>query len=287
MWTRVAKDTIKALVPFKNSVRRVLRKVRPYGSTPSNDDYAFLQGVQMAAKLLKKGAPICTVLEIGTGWVPTIPYVFQSLGAKKLILTDIEPLMDEATQAQAKKFVASRLQEIADQTGVSLDVLQANINRPLDFDYHCPFDFQNIPQGSVDLIYSRTVLEHISPTDLKVMLDQVYRALSEGGFTCHIIDNSDHYEHSDKQLQRINFLRYSSWVWRLTYLNPQAYQNRLRHSDYVSMFSASRLNMISMEGVVDEPTLKTLSIHDLHPDFHSYTPEDIATLTSWIIGRKQ
>jgi len=286
MWRQVTIDSVKALIPFKNQARRALRSVRPYASLPDNDEYALKQGAELVAKLLAQNAEIGTVLEIGTGWMPTVPFVFHAAGAKKLWLTDVEPLMDEVTLAAAARFVESRLPDIAAITGIALETLSENLNKPLSYDYLCPLHFEEVEGNLLDLVYSRTVLEHIAPATLAEMLSEMHRVIRPGGMSAHIIDNSDHFEHADKRLTRVNFLQYSSAVWRLTHLNAQAYQNRLRHSDYVMMFEASPFELVHTDAVVDERALTALEKFPLHSDFTQYSKEDLAALTSWIIARK-
>jgi len=44
-------------------------------------------------------------------------------------------------------------------------------------------------------------------------------------------------KHQDKSLSRVDFLRYEDGLyWKLACFNPHAYQNRLRHSDYIGHF---------------------------------------------------
>jgi len=287
MWSQVFKSTVKSIIPFKNFLRQQLRALKPYESLHSNDTYAFKQGLDIVVALKNAGADFGTVLEIGTGWVPTIPHIFHAVGAEKLILTDVEPLLDEATQRQAKDFVTSKSEEIAEATGIENSQILGNLHRPLNFDYLCPFDFEQINPKSIDVIYSRTVLEHISPNVLAGMVSHMASALKPDGFMYHIVDNSDHFEHNDKSIVRLNFLRYSKFVWSLTHLNKQEYQNRLRHSDYVKLFDVPEVEALFLEGIVDEKSLVDLAGMEIHQDFKSYTNEDMAALTSLIMVKKR
>lgn len=287
MWKQVFFSTVKSLIPFKNFLRQQLRVMRPYESLHANDSYAFEQGLEMVVALKNAGACFGTVLEIGTGWVPTIPYIFHSVGAKKLVLTDVEPLMDEATRRQARDFVESQAEDIALATGIEQSEILANLRRPLDFDYLCPFDFEQVKKQSADIICSRTVLEHISPKILADMIPQMTNALKPAGLMFHIVDNSDHFEHKDKSISRLNFLRYSKFVWLLTHINKQEYQNRLRHSDYAKLFDVDGLESVLFEGIIDEKSLIALASMNTHQDFNSYTDEDKAALTSLILIKKQ
>ena len=61
----------------------------------------------------------------------------------------------------------------------------------------------------MDIVISRVVLEHIPPAQLRCLHDDFARALRQGGIVSHVVDNSDHREHRDKRLSRIEFLRVS------------------------------------------------------------------------------
>ncbi len=286
MWIRVAKDNLKACVPFKQSIRRFHRKAFPYRSQPANDDWAFAQGLDLIRLAGAHGIGLDTVLEVGSGWVPTIPHMLKACGAGRVVLTDVERLADPATFRFARDFVARSLDRIAKVTGAAPEVLRANLARPDDFDYRCPPRTQDLPGDSVDLIYSRTVLEHIPEPVLVELTAEWARLLKPGGHCVHIIDNSDHFEHRDKRLSRLNFLTVPDWAWRLACLNRQNYQNRMRHSEYVALFEASSLDLVHAAGDVDRKALADLAGLPLQPRFAGRDKADLAVLTSIIVARK-
>jgi hypothetical protein len=103
---------------------------------------------------------------------------------------------------------------------------------------------------------------------------------------CHIIDNSDHWEHSDKTLSRLNFLRFSEAVFRWTYWNGLNYQNRLRHSQYIDFLNAAGFSILAEEGPVDPAALSSLQNIPLAAPFRKFTPEDLAILTTSVLALK-
>src|SRR5262249_46584258 len=106
--------------------------------------------------------------------------------------------------------------------------------KALGMSYHVPFDY-NKANIKVDAVFSHTVLEHIPPEIIKHLLSGARNILRRGGMIFHLIDNSDHREHGDDRLSRVDFLRYSDRVWNYLCLHPQDFTNRLRHSDYIQM----------------------------------------------------
>jgi ubiquinone/menaquinone biosynthesis C-methylase UbiE len=88
----------------------------------------------------------------------------------------------------------------------------------------------------VDYHISTTVFEHISGVDINRILKEAKRILKKDGVAIHFIDLSDHFQHQDKSITRINFLRYSDKKWDRIAGNQFAYCNRLRASDYLALF---------------------------------------------------
>src|SRR5262249_4125798 len=101
-------------------------------------------------------------------------------------------------------------------------------------EYMAPCNCASLPLAdhSVDVIYSRAVLEHVPPPVIRRIFVESRRVLTKSGVMCHFIDPSDHLEHRDKSISRIHFLRFSDAVFRLMCLNALNYHNRMRHSEY-------------------------------------------------------
>ncbi len=285
MWLRVFKDNAKACIPGKPMARRLWRTLVPYRSMPGNDDLAFDQGVQLIAFIHEHDISLGTVIEVGTGWIPTIPHILKACGAGRIILTDIDRLSDEQTFAHARALVESDLPRIARASGIDEATLHANLNRSGVEDYRSPPVLDDLAAGSVDLIYSRTVLEHIRPPVLERLLGDWRRLLRPRGFCVHFIDNSDHFEHDDDRLSRLNFLTLSDFAWRIAAFNGQNYQNRLRHSDYVRLFRDAGFELLHVEAELDERALADLDRLAIQERFRRYDREDLATVTTTIVAR--
>ncbi|MEO1594065.1 MAG: methyltransferase domain-containing protein [Pseudomonadota bacterium] len=285
MWVRVAQDNLKACVPFKATLRRLLRRYRPYRSLPDNDQYALEQGMQLIGYLNEYGIRAGDVLEVGTGWIPTIPHLLKARGAARLVLTDIEPLCDAATMSFASGLVRDELPRLSAVSGLDVATLETNLAREGIEEYRCPPRVDALPDDSLDLVYSRTVLEHIPPAVLTDLLAEWQRILKPGGTCVHLIDNSDHFEHRDKRLSRLNFLALSDFAWAVASFNAQNYQNRLRHPDYVRMFSDAGFELLHVEGEPDAQALEDLDRLNIDAQFSHYSDDDLATLTTVIIAR--
>ena len=101
----------------------------------------------------------------------------------------------------------------------------------------CEYNGRNlpVPSASVDLIYSKSVLEHVRAGAVEPLLADCRRALSAGGVMVHIIDlrdhmhiEGDHATHGDW----LEALRYSDAEFRAMFSNRSTYINRLRAPEW-------------------------------------------------------
>jgi len=201
---RVAKQCILARVPFGQALRGIKRKCLGYEPDPSNlqDTLRCFEQMQEALSTLDRSFEGSTVLEIGSGWFPTIPILLGVKGAKRVLMSDLNPHMDQVTFASTLRFLKGALP--ANRTLHAIDTID-----DLPITYLAPFDPSAVPDGSVDFVISRTVLEHIPPDDLVNLFLALRPKLSPQGLMIHLVDHSDHLEHTDKSLSKINFLTWS------------------------------------------------------------------------------
>ena len=291
----VVRHTCKALIPFQDQLRRVKRRVLPYRTEEGMDRGLLDDGLRMIVALRDAGAALerATVLEIGSGWHPVIPLLFRLAGAPRVLMADQSRLMDSSLIRSAERFL-DRHREALLAKGLHVPApggaaddrpsLEATLER-LGLTYLAPFDFAGIPDHSVDVIVSRAVLEHVSPSGLQTLAAQCRRVLAAGGYVCHVVDNTDHYAHADRTIDYVNFLKFKDWQWRLLTLGPLCYTNRLRHSDYRQLFECAGLRVEIEQRNVDARSLAALCSRRLAPPFRGRDPEDLATATSLFIAR--
>jgi len=208
-------------------------------------------------------------------------------------------LMDERTILNALSLVRKNSKEICNRLNIQkshlMDVVNvtrdsdratqnlSNLNNLLRLEYHVPFDQQKLEDNSVDIVCSRAVLEHISKELLIQLFTKFHRILKADGVMCHIIDNSDHWEHKDKSISRINFLKYEDLFWQFTCWNSQNYQNRLRHHEYVELFNNLNYTVIEEKSDVDSQSLKDLIGFPLALKFRGMPEDSLAAMTSYFV----
>jgi cyclopropane fatty-acyl-phospholipid synthase-like methyltransferase len=285
----VAPVALRGMIPFSGILRAAKRRIIRYSDNPANSALAIAQGLDQLSALSRAGISVAgaELLEFGSGWLPIIPLLFHLAGARQVTLTDVERLMDAHTTGLAKERIAA-----------SLDTVEAALRLPRDLllqrldsfapRYLVPWRPDEVGDNEVDLVISRATLEHVPRATLASFLRVFHRILRPGGAMCHVIDNSDPWQHSDRSLSRISFLRYSdsSLLWRLAQLNMQAYHNRLRHSDYRAMFEDAGFRVLVEMGEPDEQCLRDLRSIRLAPQFAGRDPRDLCILTSLFVAVK-
>jgi SAM-dependent methyltransferase len=85
---------------------------------------------------------------------------------------------------------------------------------------------RDIPDESVDLLWSHAVLEHIRASSFSDFCKQSYRIAKPGGYASHVVDFKDHLSSG------LNNLRFPSEFWEKDWFaqNSGFYTNRIRAS---------------------------------------------------------
>jgi|ERR1017187_904236 SAM-dependent methyltransferase len=151
--------------------------------------------------------------------------------------------------------------------------------------YLAPCDCRalDLPAESVDVVVSRAVLEHIPPNVIDRIFVESRRVLRPGGLACHFVDNSDHWQFEDRNISRVNFLRFSDRMFWWTCINPLNYQNRLRHSEYRELLIKSGFTILRDESEIHPDSLAALEDLPIAPRFQHFTREDLATIGSALL----
>jgi SAM-dependent methyltransferase len=289
-----ARNTVLTLLPFRRQLQRLKRR---FAKNPHPIDASSVyDGAYGHINAMRKHGlelPVSTILEIGTGWYPVIPLMLRLAGVRQVHLTDAHPLLDAEELAAACEFLLDRKTDIAQRLGLPLtevekylrvipgESLEHGLAR-LGFSYLVPCDLSTC-NFKVDAIFSHTCLEHISEPQLRALLRECRHVLRPGGLMSHGVDHSDHRANVDSELSRIDFLRYSDRVWRLFCIDPQDYTNRLRHSDYVRLFTDAGYDITFEQVTVDEKCRRFAETNQLDSRFRSASAEELATLWTHVV----
>lgn len=138
--------------------------------------------------------------------------------------------------------------------------------------------FATLPDRSVDLIWSHSVLEHIPLKQLPLLMAEMRRVLKPDGRMSHNIDFQDHLSHG------LNSLRFSEAVWESpTMRNAGFYTNRVRARTLHEMIRQAGFDLI-VEDFGRWPKLP-LARRDLDPAFRDLTDDELSICTSHLLAR--
>jgi SAM-dependent methyltransferase len=170
------------------------------------------------------------LLEFGAGKHLGQNVLFSKWSTSQTVV-DLVPLLD-CDLANRVAQVVSRLADIEYHPITSArDLAYYGIT------YIAPLDIAASPFkcDSFDCCVSSYTLEHIPRDAIVRIFTELRRILRSRGLVSVVIDYSDHYSHSDRQIGALEFLRFSDAEYE-HYNHRCHYVNRLRHHDYERMF---------------------------------------------------
>lgn len=294
---RLLKNSLFALLPFPQTARKLKRRFLPYPA--AIDPWTLEQGLQQVELLRSAGFDFRgkTILELGTGWQPIIPLLFRLAGVGEVLMVDAQRLLDVRLLRETAQNLTEKRRLIADRLGMSEgEVVRCLAIEPAADLEHMLVSFRlrylapadagalGLPSGSIDAVTSRAVLEHIPPTVIARLFAEFARLLRPRGMMCHMIDNSDHWEHGDKSISRVNFLKFEDSVWRITLLNPLDYQNRLRHFEYLALLQQAGFRVVKDASVPDTDAMGALEHMRICSRYSDAPREQLAILTSNLVA---
>ena len=261
----------------------------------------FLSRLDVARKhfeFFDQGHDPFETLELGAGWFPIAPIALRLMGASHVQTWDIvEHISPERLSATLQGFLRAagdgeleaRLPKV--DHAVLQDIRKlAGARRPgaeslrlLGVDYRVgDLLAARLPSGCFDLIVSHAVLEYMPAPQLLAILNEFHRLLKSDGAMSHWIDLSDEYAYFDKNISRLNFLRYSDPVWRLIN-NPIIPLSRLRIDDIRRLFEEAGFAICREETQkLDGQEMDKLP---LAREFAGRDTEDMRVLDAWIFAR--
>jgi SAM-dependent methyltransferase len=240
-----------------------------------------------------------TVVEIGTGWQPVLPICFSLAGARRIITFDIVRHLDVGLTFRMMGLLETHLDTIAHASGNSAERVRrsyqklrqvGNVQTLLkraQVKYCAPADAREtcLPPGSVDLIYSNSVMEHVPKDVILELMRESFRILRPGGLALHNVACNDHYAHMDRTISFVNYLRFTESQWS-GWNNALQYQNRLRASEFLELAASGGLEVIYKQMAVRPGTNEALAKLEVAPQFKRFSPEDLAVTTVDFIAKR-
>jgi SAM-dependent methyltransferase len=229
--------------------------------------------------------------EVGTGWFPTLPLCYYLAGARECYTFDLNRHLNAAETVRMARRLKNHLPAIAEacvrpladveasyaalqpalDSGDAMDLL-----RRAGIVYRAPGDASatGLPDASVDVAFSNSVLEHVPRNVIQAMFHEQRRILKPGGLAVHSVNCGDHYAYFDRALNPVAYLTYSERDWSF-WNNDLLYQNRLRPRDFLEMASAAGLELPLVEFRAKQALLDKLPSLKIDPAFAAYPPEQL------------
>jgi SAM-dependent methyltransferase len=258
----------------------------------------------MLARLAEAGVTIGgrRLFEIGTGWYPTFPLACYLAGAARVTTVDLNRHLKPELVVACAERLGSATALIAQCANIDEGVVRKRHARMFDalrhsidlarategvVDYAAPADAArtDLDDGTVDCIFSNSVLEHVPPGVIDSMYEEAMRILAPGGVMFHSVNCGDHYAYVDRNIHQLHYLRYSDRQWR-RWNNTFLYQNRLRAHDFVERAQAAGFAIVLNTAHASEQRLRDLAGTPLHPQFAAIAAERLCITSIDFIARK-
>jgi SAM-dependent methyltransferase len=239
----------------KNALAPVVVKLRPGRGTLGMDGNVgaiadTLEWLALPIEKLDVSFAGAQVLELGPGRTPQVCGAVVLAGATGATGIDVvryldresdrverlAPLLDILSSGRADTWCRATGTEIA----------QAR-QRAASFGARWPVSFPTfdgqvvpLPDSSVDLVLSKSALEHVPWWQVESQVADLYRVLRPGGVMVHIIDLRDHlHTKGDDEVigDWLEALRYPQKLFDAMFSNRSTNINRLRPSEWLDVFA--------------------------------------------------
>ena len=246
-----------------------------------------------------------TVLEIGTGWHGIDLLLFWLAGASKIFTIDhyghltlqslrshtpevlspwsLELISEFAPDARMRAERLNwkdwrNLDDALRELNVATFVSRSSLTKKL-----------SIPDNSIDVVYSYSVIHRIPEHDLRLLLnDLAQRLMRTGGVCYHRTDQFDinTQRHLDPGHWRLAYLKYPDWLFDTFLSGRFNSQNRLRESDFIELLEQSGIEIVYKDHFIHEEDLERMKNFQVADRFKNKSIEDLATVRSTFIGRR-
>jgi SAM-dependent methyltransferase len=247
--------------------------------------------------------PGSRVVELGTGWYPTFPFCFYLSGVARVFSYDQNRHLRPDLSVACAELLAQDLETIATIAGRPLEDVKRSQERLAaslgwseglegatggTVQYLAPADAArtDLPAGSVDLVFSNSVLEHVQTEAVAPLLREAARILKRGGLMFHSVNCGDHYAYVDPSISQLHYLRYSERSWR-KWNNRFLHQNRLRAADFIRSAEECSFRIEVNTARATETRLAELARVPVDPSFReAYTREELCITSVDFVARK-
>ncbi len=213
-----------------------------------------------------------TVIEIGSGWFPIMPYFFKyKFKVKNIFTYDIN-------KHYKKKAILGFNSVFEKEYKLHIEIENDNnYNLPEGIYYRPSKNIitEEIPKA--DIIFSRYVLSHATENDVIGMHEKFIKVFPKGTLIIHFISPSDLRQHGDKSISLQDFLQYSPEQWNKIQTKFD-FHNRMRLPNFIDTFKRLGLEIVYLTYEISKPdslNLKLFRELELHNDYKKFSEEEL------------
>ena len=277
-WLKIFVKIILSRFPIKYSTWRSF-SLFSHSAPNANESATALKVIERYLSIARQYMSIekgYNCLELGPGDSIITSLAAKKKGAEQYWLVD------------TNKFACTDLKHLVD-TSLDMGSIHDNYNNfysTEDFLKYNKIEYRTeglqsyteIPSSSVDLVWSKSVLEHIHIEKFESTLKELHRILKHKSVAVHSIDFRDHLSSS------INNLRFNKTIWE-SYLfrNSGFYTNRLRPSQIIALFSKNRFEVSIFRQ--DYNNQVSLPRNKLSKDYRDLSDNDLRTTGMILVAK--
>ncbi len=232
-------------------------------------------------------------LELGTGWLPSVPITLYALGTQRQYLVDISPHMQPAAVVRTTEI----FHKVAPRAGMQFkrmppipdgaQSLQATLE-PFGMTYAAPYDeLARSIAGTVGFVTATHMLLHLNRPTLLEVFRSMHHLLRPGGYFLAQHHLRQLFDGLESRTSPFYSLRYPDWVWENIINSPMMSYNRLRPVDYRETLEEAGFDLAHFEVEPGQPRdLARLDEARIHPMFERYSREDLAARHLFFVARK-
>jgi hypothetical protein len=244
-------------------------------------------------RILRQHMPECeldklTHVDLGSGWMPTIPFLLYCVGVNNQVLLDIKPHMRwNHVAGTVRTFSEIQRQEpAAFPTAVKRplppidngEMLESYFAR-LGIRYIAPYGLNDmLAITGLKYITCTQVLLHLSRQQLKALFADVNKCLRQGGgiFAAQVY-LYDLFSDADPTIPKFNKLKYSAFVWDRIISSSFLCYNRLTARDYRQLLIEAGFEICEFRTSLPiKEDIEELRTMKLAPEFRHIPVEELA-----------
>ena len=213
-----------------------------------------------------------THFDIGSGWMPTVPFLYYSLGTDRQRLYDVRRNLQLPVVAQTARVFDRVIGSLPGPTPVrqipapqSRDVLVGYLRR-MGIEYVAPYspaDFHG--SRGWKLITCTQVLLHMDPESIASLFRALASVMCKGDLLMATVKCYDVWSDRDLKLSPYNKWRYSEFVWEHLVNSRLMSFNRLTPSRYRTLLQTAGFDIVRFDvtGPTDADTreLRRIPVH--------------------------